>query len=626
MKLGVRFSPATLCSHLNQKKESLEKMQCSSNKDNGGGMDPEKMRQCMSLGYSAKSKLANTIGQYGNGFKTSTMRLGADVLVFSRCCGGNGKSVTQSIGLLSYTFLRSTKKEDIVVPILDYESREKDWCKIVRSSPDDWNRNVDTIINWSPYSSEAELLQQFNMMKDHGTRIIVYNLWEDDQGQLELEFDSDRHDIQLRGVNRDEKNIEMAKKYPNSRHFLTYKHSLRSYVSILYLRLPPKFRIILRGKDVEHHNVVNDMMMTEEVTYRPQSTADGVPKDTNMVAIVTIGFVKDATAHVDVQGFNVYHKNRLIKPFWRVWNSSGSEGRGAIGVLEANFVEPAHDKQGFERTTVLARLENKLLQMQKTYWCTYCHKIGYAPRRNKKQLASEDQESSPEYTPYTPRAKRKVSTMGGGKSRSPVTPKQGGKTVGESVSLNAKYGNGHAYHAKNRECSEEPPSSSDDTNYENEQRRVHRRRVTEISHPNPGLDEAVTSCPVQKASGGTLKGLNAVSGVASCAPDTHVLDHLKEENRQLKERLEKKEDGSSGKLQCELQLERENCKSLERELQEALDRIEELNKEQESLIDIFSEERDRRNIDEENLRKRLRDASNLIEQLRDRVRLLESKR
>jgi hypothetical protein len=37
-------------------------------------------------------------------------------------------------------------------------------------------------------------------------------------------------------------------------------------------------------------------------------------------------------------------------------------------VLEANFVQPAHDKQGFERTTVLARLESRLLQMQKQYW------------------------------------------------------------------------------------------------------------------------------------------------------------------------------------------------------------------------------------------------------------------
>ena len=28
---------------------------------------------------------------------------------------------------------------------------------------------------------------------------------------------------------------------------------------------------------------------------------------------VTLGFVKDAKSHIDVQGFNVYHKNRLIK-------------------------------------------------------------------------------------------------------------------------------------------------------------------------------------------------------------------------------------------------------------------------------------------------------------------------
>jgi hypothetical protein len=31
--------------------------------DNGGGMTPDRMRACMSLGYSAKSKMANTIGQ-----------------------------------------------------------------------------------------------------------------------------------------------------------------------------------------------------------------------------------------------------------------------------------------------------------------------------------------------------------------------------------------------------------------------------------------------------------------------------------------------------------------------------------------------------------------------------------
>ncbi|KAI8015024.1 Kinesin-like protein KIN-4A [Camellia lanceoleosa] len=46
------------------------------------------------------------------------------------------------------------------------------------------------------------------------------------------------------------------------------KELLQSYASILYLRIPSSFRIIFRGKDVEHHNVVNDMMMAREITYR----------------------------------------------------------------------------------------------------------------------------------------------------------------------------------------------------------------------------------------------------------------------------------------------------------------------------------------------------------------------
>ena len=35
------------------------------------------------------------------------------------------------------------------------------------------------------------LLLQFTDMKRHGTKIVLYNLWEDDEGQLELDFDQD---------------------------------------------------------------------------------------------------------------------------------------------------------------------------------------------------------------------------------------------------------------------------------------------------------------------------------------------------------------------------------------------------------------------------------------------------
>ncbi|KAG2244403.1 hypothetical protein Bca52824_093733 [Brassica carinata] len=482
--------------------------------DNGGGMDPEKMRQCMSLGYSAKSKLANTIGQYGNGFKTSTMRLGADVIVFSRCPGKDGKSSTQSIGLLSYTFLRSTGKEDIVVPMLDYERRDTEWSKIGRSSVSDWDKNVKTIIQWSPFSSEEDLLRQFALMNEHGTRIIIYNLWEDDQGMLELDFDADPHDIQLRGVNRDEKNIKMAAQFPNSRHFLTYKHSLRSYASILYLRIPPTFRVILRGSDVEHHNVVNDMMQTEQITYRPQYGADSYVTDSNMSAVVILGFVKDAKHHVDVQGFNVYHKNRLIKPFWRIWNATGSDGRGVIGVLEANFVEPAHDKQGFERTTVLSRLETRLVQMQKIYWNTNCHKIGYAPRRHKN--------AGNEY---------------GRRDTSPENDPEGYAPSGNKTRASDKF--------------------------------------YSSSYPNH-------------------RGDNGVPG-----------------------------KDSSLYLQEELRRERERSKALEAEVELARQKIEEMSKEQENLIEIFTEERDRRDVEEESLRNKLEEASNTIEELLNKIKMLE---
>lgn len=38
------------------------------------------------------------------------------------------------------------------------------------------------------------------------------------------------------------------------------------------------------------------------------------------------------------------------------------------GVLEANFIEPTHDKQDFERSTLFVRLESKLKQMTLEYW------------------------------------------------------------------------------------------------------------------------------------------------------------------------------------------------------------------------------------------------------------------
>lgn len=42
-----------------------------------------------------------------------------------------------------------------------------------------------------------------------------------------------------------------------------------------------------------------------------------------------------------------------------------------IGVLEANFIEPAHDKQDFERSSLFIRLEARMKQMVLDYWFVF---------------------------------------------------------------------------------------------------------------------------------------------------------------------------------------------------------------------------------------------------------------
>ncbi|KAL4385553.1 hypothetical protein GQ457_15G003210 [Hibiscus cannabinus] len=601
--------------------------------DNGGGMTPDKMRQCMSLGYSSKSKMENTIGQYGNGFKTSTMRLGADAIVFSQSPGTDGKSPTRSIGVLSYTFLTETGKEDIVVPIIDYEQRGQSWTKMTRSFEDDWNRNLETIIRWSPYTSETDLLNQFNYLKDdHGTRIIIYNLWEDDEGKPELDFETDEHDIQIRGVNRDEKSIEMAKTFHNSRHFLTYRHSLRSYASILYLRLPTGFRMVLRGKDIEHHNIVNDMMLSTKIIYRPQIVPGKAPASSDMVATVTIGFVKDARYHIDIQGFNVYHKNRLIKPFWRVWNAAGSSGRGVLGVLEANFVEPAHDKQGFERTIVLSRLEAKLVGIQKDYWFKNCHEIGYAARRPAKSSVTEDalpisyvkekssshptrnEQCSTSKVPNVPCSTSKVPNVKSGIKERISAPNQNGRGTPNTTE---------------KSCSQ--PNEDDQVSVRSTRSQLHKK--VEQSPPVDEANQDGNSLRILHSNGESrlcpapITAPRAVSHLMekdkvdrgknlSDNCDMQRLNKLEAENHDLKERLDQ--------MNVDLQFEKDKCKSLESQVKQEQQRSEELDKEQIALIDMIVEERARRDEEEERLRKKLMDASVTIDELLERVKRLES--
>lgn len=86
-----------------------------------------------------------------------------------------------------------------------------------------------------------------------------------------------------------------------------------------------------------------------------------------------------------------------FQPFWRTVSYTDSRGRGVVGetltkqisyymlrfqtwvsferlhnfflgVLEANFIEPIHNKQDFEKTSVFQKLEVRLKEMTFEYW------------------------------------------------------------------------------------------------------------------------------------------------------------------------------------------------------------------------------------------------------------------
>ncbi|OEL14793.1 Protein MICRORCHIDIA 1 [Dichanthelium oligosanthes] len=296
------------------------------------------------------------------------MRLGADAIVFTRAI--RGSNVTLSIGLLSYTFLRRTMKDDIVVPMIDFKIQDGDIVPLVYGSQGDWDGSLKIILDWSPFSSKDELLQQFQDVGSHGTKVEVYNLWMNDDGLLELDFEDDDEDILLRDQGSASGGVTKGQKEIVQQHI---SHRLR-----FSLRKFDNFQIILRGKPVEQICITDELKFKKVVTYKPQ-----IALDSQVVSVkVDVGFAKEAPV-LGIFGMNVYHKNRLIMPFWKVVQEGSSRGRSVVGVLEANFIEPAHDKQDFERTPLFIRLEAKLRQIILDFWKEKCHLIGYQPTNSR---------------------------------------------------------------------------------------------------------------------------------------------------------------------------------------------------------------------------------------------------
>ncbi|XP_061857175.1 MORC family CW-type zinc finger protein 3 isoform X2 [Colius striatus] len=287
------------------------------------------------------------VGLYGNGFKSGSMRLGKDAIVFTK----NGE--TMSVGMLSQTFLEVTKAEHVMVPIVTFNNQRQ------ISDPAEYKNSLKAILTHSLFSTEEKLLAELDaIMGRKGTRIIIWNLRRDKNEKTEFDFDKDKYDIRIpedldetgkRGYKKQERLDQIV---PES------DYSLRAYCSILYLK--PTMQIILRGQKVKTQLVSKSLAFIERDIYRP--------KFLNAKTVrITFGF---NCRNKDHYGIMMYHKNRLIKAYERVGCQlkANNMGVGVVGIIECNFLKPTHNKQDFDYTNeyrlTIAALGEKL----NDYW------------------------------------------------------------------------------------------------------------------------------------------------------------------------------------------------------------------------------------------------------------------
>ncbi|XP_021097227.1 MORC family CW-type zinc finger protein 4 isoform X4 [Heterocephalus glaber] len=325
--------------------EEVKNKSCLTFTDDGCGMTPHKLHRMLSFGFTDKviKKSQCPIGVFGNGFKSGSMRLGKDALVFTK----NGGTLT--VGLLSQTYLECVQAQAVIVPIVPFNQQNKKMIITEDSLP-----SLEAILNYSIFNSENDLLSQFDAIPGKkGTRVLIWNIRRNKDGKSELDFDTDQYDILISDIDAEEKETDgIASELPET------EYSLRAFCSILYMK--PRMKIFLRQKKVTTQMIAKTLSNVGYDIYKPTFT--------NKQVRITFGFSCKKSNHFGVM---MYHNNRLIKSFEKVGcqvKPTHGEGMGVIGVIECNFLKPAYNKQDFEYTKEYRVTINALAQKLNAYW------------------------------------------------------------------------------------------------------------------------------------------------------------------------------------------------------------------------------------------------------------------
>ncbi|XP_046514730.1 MORC family CW-type zinc finger protein 1 [Equus quagga] len=383
--------------------------------DDGCGMSPEEASNIIYFGTS--KKLLSTlkfIGQYGNGLKSGSMRIGKDFILFTK------KEETMTCVFFSQTFCEREGLSEVVVPIPSWLTRTRE---SVTDDPQKFSTELSIIYKYSPFKTEAELMKQFDVIYGKcGTLLVIYNLKLLLSGEPELDVKTDKEDILIAGALED---------FPE-------RWSFRAYTSVLYF--DPRMRIFIQAQRVKTKHLCYSLYRPRKYLYVTSSFKGAfkneVKKAEEAVKIAEL-ILKEAQIEAkqpdrtplsspakgtdvlqkaleDVEakhkvlkekqrelkkartlslffgvnienrsqaGVFIYSNNRLIKMHEKVGPQLKLKsllGAGVVGIVNIplEIMEPSHNKQEF----LNVQEYNHLLKVMGQYLVQYCKDTGISNR------------------------------------------------------------------------------------------------------------------------------------------------------------------------------------------------------------------------------------------------------
>ncbi|XP_078083476.1 ATPase MORC2 [Mustelus asterias] len=384
--------------------------------DDGAGMDCNEAASVIQFGKSAKRTPESTqIGQYGNGLKSGSMRIGKDFILFTK------KEETMTCVFLSRTFHEEEGIDEVIVPLPTWNSKTRE---PITDNPEKFAIETELIYKYSPFKSESEVMEQFDKIKEsNGTLVIVYNLKLMDNGEPELDVTSDPTDILMAG--------------PQLEGVKPERRSFRAYTAVLYI--DPRMRIFIQGHKVrtkrlscclfrprmykytsnrfktraeqEVKKAEHLMKIAEEKSWEAESKARSLVlklgDDLSREARVHVRQVQDAAfnlsreadvkkriheaklralkepkemcfifgvniEHRDLDGMFIYNCSRLIKMYEKVGPQleGGVSCGGVVGVVDVPYLvlEPTHNKQDFADAKEYRHLLRAMGEHLVQYW------------------------------------------------------------------------------------------------------------------------------------------------------------------------------------------------------------------------------------------------------------------